>query len=187
MTGRDYSVLLKKSPRKAHKALFDEYCNYVYTIVYNKLNSFSREDTEECVSDIFAEIFLDYDSESMYQGDMKAYIGTVAKRRAIDKYRSLSPKISRTVYIEDQNFSEVSDGTDIAENTENSEIQKILLDKIDELGEPDSTIIIQKFYYNRTSDDIAKQLSMKASAVRMRCTRAVKRLKKLLADADITV
>lgn len=187
MTGREYSVLLKKSPHKAHKALFDEYCNYVYTIVYNKLNSFSHEDTEECVSDVFAEIFFKYEDESSYQGDLKNYIGTVAKRRAIDKYRSLSYKSSRTVYIEDENFSEASDGTDIAQNTENAEMQKILLDKIDELGEPDSTIIVQKFYYNRTSEQIAKQLSMKASAVRMRCTRAMKRLKELLADADITV
>ena len=62
-----------------------------------------------------------------------------------------------------------------------------MLDKIEELGEPDSTIIIQKFYYNRTSTEIAKMLSMNSAAVRMRCTRALKRLKTELTKVGIEV
>lgn len=61
-----------------------------------------------------------------------------------------------------------------------------MIEKINELGEPDSTIIIQKYYYNRSSSEIAKLLSMKSSAVRMRCGRAMKKLRKKLEEADIT-
>ena len=57
--------------------------------------------------------------------------------------------------------------------------------KIEELGYPDSVIIIQKYYYNRTSRQIAAALSMKPSAVRMRCGRALKKLKKILSELEI--
>lgn len=62
------------------------YCDYVHAIVYNKLRSVaSREDIEECVCDIFADIFFKYDVNGGFDGDMKGYIGTVAKRTTILK------------------------------------------------------------------------------------------------------
>ena len=66
-------------------------------------------------------------------------------------------------------------------------MRRIILDKIDELGEPDSTIILQKYYYDRSSNEIAELLSMKSSAVRMRAARALGRLRDLLADVGITL
>ncbi len=186
MTGREYVTLLKKSPHKAHQALFDEYCNYVSVIVCNKLRSCGgREDIEECVSDIFAAVYFNLNSDSKYSGELKGYIGTVAKHKAIDKFRSLSVKSSRRADINENDFNKINDGYDLEEETERSELQNILLDKIEELGEPDSTIIIQKFYYNRTSTEIAKMLSMNSAAVRMRCTRALKRLKTELTKVGI--
>jgi RNA polymerase sigma-70 factor (ECF subfamily) len=64
-------------------------------------------------------------------------------------------------------------------------MRKVLMNRIDELGEPDSHIIIQKFYYDRSSAEIADMLSMKASAVRMRAARALKKLRKILAEDGI--
>ena len=65
MTGADYCALFRRSEDLAYRALFDEYGDYVYTIVYNKLHrSGSREDIEECVSDVFAKVFFSYDTSS---------------------------------------------------------------------------------------------------------------------------
>ena len=72
MTDSRYRELLKKSPQTAHRAVFDEYYSYVYTIVFNKLRSIaSLEDVDECISDVFSEIFLKYDEGSAYSGDIK--------------------------------------------------------------------------------------------------------------------
>ena len=38
----------------------------------------------------------------------------------------------------------------------------------------------QKFYFNLSSREIAKKLSMSPTAVRMRCSRAIKKLKEIL-------
>ena len=66
-------------------------------------------------------------------------------------------------------------------------MRKVLLSRINELGEPDSVIILQKFYYDRSSAEIAEILSMKASAVRMRAARALKKLKMVLAADGIEI
>ena len=72
MTGKEYSRLYHKYRDKAYDALFEEYCNYVYAIVYNRLRGIaSREDIEECVSDVFADVFFGYDTASSFSGDMK--------------------------------------------------------------------------------------------------------------------
>jgi len=188
MTGTEYCKLYKKSPDEAYDKLFEGYCDYVYAIVYNKLRSAaSREDIEECVSDIFADIFFGYDTESSFSGDMKGYIGTVAKRRAINAFHSLTSRAGHMTDDSDEAFMNMSADTDIEADSDRNETRNIIIAKINELGEPDSTIILQKYYYDRSSGEIAKKLSMKASAVRMRASRALERLKTALADAGITL
>jgi len=61
------------------------------------------------------------------------------------------------------------------------------MSKIKELGEPDSTIILQKYYYDRSSGEIAELLSMKAATVRMRAARALDKLRALLTGSGITL
>ena len=63
----------------------------------------------------------------------------------------------------------------------------MLLDKIDELGEPDSTIIIQQYYYNRTTLEIGKAISMTAAAVQKRSIRARKRLRSMLTEIGVSI
>jgi RNA polymerase sigma-70 factor (ECF subfamily) len=188
MTGAEYSELYKKSRDRACDALFESYCDYVYAIVHSKIRSVaSIEDIEECVSDIFAEVFFGYDSEKDHSCDMKGYIGTVAKRRAINAFHSLTLRSGRTADDSEEVFGTISDETDIEADSDRSETRDILIQKINELGEPDSTIILQKYYYDRSSGEIAKLLSMKASAVRMRAARALEKLKATLAAVGITM
>ncbi len=177
MTGSEYAELMESSPEKAHRAVFDEYCNYVYAIVFNKLRtSASREDIEECVSDIFAEVYNGYDENRSGAGEMKGYIGLIAGRRATDMYRRLNVHRKHFFLSDDSDEEFVSDD-DIEENTDKKHLREEMLRRIKELGEPDSTIIIMKFYYNRNSVEIGKYLSMTAISVRKRCQRAIKKLR----------
>ena len=179
MTDNEYKNLYAKDPCKAQTALFDEYLSYVYAIVYNKLRSCgSREDMEECVGDVFSAVFISYDRNGCFDGDMKGFIGTIASRTAIQMYRKLVRR-SDTVYIEDET-TEIADSQRVENITERSDMRSTLLRLIKSLGEPDSDIIIQKYYYNMNSKEIANKNSMSPEAVRMRCSRALKKLKELL-------
>ena len=188
MTDNEFQQLLILSPKNAHRAVFDEYFNYVYTIVYNRLRSVgSQEDIDECVGDVFSDVFIYFEKKKAVSGDLRGIVGTIAKKRSIDAYRRLTIRTGKTVPLEESNIYELSDGTDIAGDAETEDMRRVLLDKIEELGEPDSTIIIQKFYYSRNSKEIASILKMTSEAVRMRCSRAIKRLKILLEKEGITL
>jgi len=59
-----------------------------------------------------------------------------------------------TVSAGDEVLIQISSSENIIESTEMSERNSILLDKIKELGEPDTTIIIKQYYYNMTVAEI---------------------------------
>lgn len=188
MTDKEYRIMYEKSAREAQNKLFDEYFNYVYAIVFNKLRSCaSKEDIEECVSDVFADVFGHFSSETSYSGDMKGFIGTVAARRAVSCFRSISAKSGKTVPMEGSDADSIADDTDIIRNTEASELRSTLLRLVKELGEPDTAIVMQKYYYGLNSKEIAEIVSMEPAAVRVRCTRALRKLKEKLTALDINL
>lgn len=185
MTAKEINVLLNRSPDDLYRALLKELGRYVYVIVFNKLRSCgTNEDVEECVSDIFAELFIAVEEGGV--NDVKKLAGAIAKRRAVDHFRRLTANGRDTVSVDDEEFPEMADAFDVEGISDNNEVRRILLREIHSLGEPDSTILMQKFYYNRTSAEIAETVRMTASSVRSRCTRAIERLRISLSAAGIT-
>ena len=119
MTDTQYALLYSVSPANAHTALFNEYFNYVYSIVFNKLRSCgTKEDIEECVSDVFAAVFEKYEKNGFSSGSLNGLIGTIAANKAISYFRSLSAKSKYTAEIDETALSEISD----------DELKKRLLD-----------------------------------------------------------
>lgn len=187
MTGTELNELFRESPEKCHRELMREYGKYVYAIVFNVLRSYgTQEDVEECFCDVFTKLFLKIESDESIINNIKGYIGVVAKRTAIDRFRRLSVVNSHSVYVDEEGMTELVSDFSVDDHVESSELRRILIQKIKELGEPDSTILIQKFYYNRKSTEIAKTVSMTASSVRSRCTRAMAKLRGKLVEAGIT-
>ncbi|MBR3025030.1 MAG: sigma-70 family RNA polymerase sigma factor [Oscillospiraceae bacterium] len=185
MNGDEYKKILKRNCKEAHKLFFDEYYNYVGTIVLNHLrNVGSIEDIEECISDVFAKTFFVLEDQPV-TGDLKKFIATIAKRTSIDCFRTLSKRTERSVSLDEEKFSVISSDDDLEAENERGELQRIVAECICSLGEPDSTIVIQKFYYNKTSRQIAELLSMKPSAVRMRVKRSGEQLRAALAERGI--
>ena len=185
MTDSELRELMLESAEKARRALFDEYCAYVYAVAALKMKGCAaREDIEECVSDVFAEFYRVCSSNTRYDGDLRGLIGTIARRRATDYFRRLSSKSGRTVPIDDAGV-ELHSPDDIAENAERSELSQILLRCVSELGEPDTTIITQQYYYGRTVRQLASVLGMTEAAVRKRSIRAREKLKKMLTERGV--
>ena len=185
MTEHELRALIGRSRDEGFRQLFQQYSGYVYAIVWNRISSVgSREDAEECMSDIFSEIFLHFDR--IEDGKLQSYIRTVTKRTAIDAFRRLS-NLPEMLSMDDEEAQEIASALDVEQAYDESALRQILLDKIQMLGEPDATIIMMKFFYNRKSDEIAKAVHLNPVAVRMRVNRAMTRLRKLLNDENITL
>ncbi len=169
----------------SYRSLFDKYYSYVYTIVFQILRSCgTSKDVTDTVEDVFADIFMRLDLD---QGaDIKSYIGTVARNKAINVRRNLSKGNWQTVSLDDQLY-EIPSDSNVEELAENSELADILLDKVEALGEPDSTIILQKYFYNRNSREISAVVGLSPTAVRVRLARALKKLRKLLENCGIEI
>ncbi len=182
MTDNEILCLMREEPPQGQRALFDKYYSYVYYIVNSIINGFgSPDDSEECVIDVFASVMMKLVPDEGCS--LKSYVGTVARNAAISMKRRLAVKTGRDISADEESMAELADSEDIEKNTENSAMSELLLEKISELGVPDSIIIIQKYYYDRNSKEIAEMVGMTPSAVRVRAGRAMKRLKKLL-EAD---
>ena len=187
MTHEEFRSKMKVSTEQAHKELFETYCNYVYTIVFNRLRSTaSREDVEECVCDVFADVYCYYDSEKAVSGDISGFIGTIARRKAAMLYKSRISGVE-TVALDDELSQLLSSEQDVESETIANEQRNIILEKIAELGEPDSTIIIQKYYYGRSAKEIADMIKLTPENIRVRSGRAVRKLKEMLKKADISL
>ncbi|MCR4646718.1 MAG: sigma-70 family RNA polymerase sigma factor [Oscillospiraceae bacterium] len=175
--------LLQSAPERGCQALFEEYWQYAYAIVFHILRDCgSREDMEECTADALNDVMRGF--EPAHSGSLKAYIGTIAKRRAIERRRVQLPKHGRTVSLDSEDGMALPSEEDVAASAEQTELTKRLLNAITALGEPDATILIHKYFYDRNSVQIARSLGMNPITVRSRCARALKRLRSSLSDLN---
>ena len=94
-------------------------------------------------------------------------------------------KAGKTVSIDNEEYLTLRSSEDVVAGSERSELQHILIDAVKALGEPDSTILMQKYYYNRNSKEIGKLLDMKPATVRMRSKRAAEKLRDILSKTGI--
>lgn len=185
MTDEELRAVIHDSPDKGFREMYDKYCRYVYTVVFRILNGYgSQKDIDDCVVDVFTDVILRFDITR--EGSLLAYLGTAAKNKAISIRRAVCSDLKRNVSLEDY-ASEAADQLNIEADAENSELAAILLDKIDCLGKPDSDIIINKYFFCRNSREIGEILGLSPASVRVRCRRALQKLRQLLEGLDITL
>ena len=185
MTEQELRSRISRSQKEGFRALFEEYKSYVYAVVWNRIGRVgTKEDAEECVSDVFAEIFLHFDE--IRPESLHGYVGMIAKRRSIDAYRRLSAR-EPGISLEEEGMQELAADTDIESDAASNAERRRLLEHIRSLGEPDASILLQKYYYDRSSSEIARSLKLQPAAVRMRASRALKRLRSILTADGITL
>ncbi len=186
MTDTEWYSLMQTAPREGRRALIDQYGNLVYAIVLNKLKDCaSREDIEDCVSDVFVAVFEAEGDFSASAGSLKSFISTIAKRTAIDAWRRLTYRNGCTDHLEDSETELSSHEEDPAQTLLRKTQKQRLWQIVKDLGEPDTSIIIRQYFYDQSAKEIAKALSMTAAAVQKRSIRARARMKELLQQEDV--
>ncbi|MCR4638288.1 sigma-70 family RNA polymerase sigma factor [Ruminococcus sp.] len=186
MTNEEIQNAAEKSKENAQRAIFDRYFSYVYTIIFSKLRSCaSREDIEECVGDVFSDIYIYYEESKAVNGDISGFVGTVARRKAINVFNRITRRTVPAVSVDSEEAAAIEAPDNTVETVERRELRSTLLRCIEELGEPDSTIIMQKYFFDRSSKEIGELVSMTPENVRVRSGRALDRLRKQLENLGI--
>ncbi len=177
-----YSLLIK-NPEKGLEKIMDQYMSYVYTIVYGKLSTVcNKEDIEECVSNIFCEVYQTRNIIDLEKGSLKSYLAVLSKRTAIDTFRKLR-NVPNNVSLDEFEHDWIASDTNIENDVIKSEVSDLLIQEIKALGEPDSQIIIRKYYFGQTSKMISKALGIKENTINKKVSRALIKLREALGGA----
>ena len=177
--------LIKKHPNRGMNLLMNEYGGLVFYVVQKRLQN-NMNDIEECVSDVFIDFYSNINAVDFNKGSIKAFLVTIATRRAIDTYRRNS--VHQEVYSLDDEHS----FTEYMLPKENNNPEELTIQKNDEdrllqavegLGEPDSQILYRRYFMQQSVKEIAETLGMKSNSVSKRITRALSVLEERLGES----
>ena len=171
MQDREFVKFMKKKPEKAMKELTEKYAGLIYAVVKSKLINFSEYIIEDCTADVLSDFYINIDKYDFTKCSIKTWLCVIAKNKAIDILRKSK---TETVSIDE---IEISDENTIEGDFEEKEKRLAVIRKINELDEPDKSIMIRKYYIGQTSKEIAEILDMTVSSVDTRASRVIKRLR----------
>ena len=165
--------LLRRDPERALNQMLSAYTGLVYHTAAAVLGRSSHEEIEECVSDAFLVVYRSRDRLDFSQGSVKAYLCATARNLAINRLR----KREGTHEVPLDEFAQST------EETETSALKNLeaeaLINAVLTLGEPDSKIILYRYYFALPSKEIAKLLGIKQNTVDQRLRRALTKLNRL--------
>lgn len=172
MGDKELIKLLKKDPPKGFDILTAEYGGLLYTLVRGRLPAahFGSAQIEDIVADTLSDFYLHLDAYHPERCSIKSYLCVIARNKAAD--------VSRKTKITQLPLEEAQDTIDIADDAEESDLRAQLIREIRNLGEPDSVIIIRKYYLGQPSKEIAAALDMTPANVDVRTHRAIEKLRK---------
>lgn len=162
--------------------LVENFGAYVKAIIVNKLGGIaSYEDIEDCISDVFLEVCKNPECLPEAEKEIKYYINSIAKRRAVDYFRRITYRENNRGG-NDEDLSSVSDNTDVENITHKKALNAALWDAVQSLGELDTSIIVYRYFYRRKAREIGKILNLTPAAVHKRAQRAEKKIKDILVN-----
>lgn len=172
--------LLHKDPNAGMEQLMNQYTGLVYTVVKAKLNDhyYVSSDIEDCVADVFSKFYIELFKYDPKISSIKSYLCVIARNHAINiaKKRTLIRNIS----LDDETSPlPIAEDFIIESDLEENELKCAVIQAIKDLGDPDTSIILRKFYYGQSSKEIAQALDLTVSNVDIRTHRALNKLRKI--------
>ncbi|MEG2892830.1 MAG: sigma-70 family RNA polymerase sigma factor [Clostridium sp.] len=165
---------IKNRNEKALDYLYDTYLGLAYKIVKNSLTDIgSNEDVEECVSDVFLNVWNNISCYDETLSSFKNWFGAVCKHRAIDYRRRLN-KAPNLVEIDNYNIEE---DIGLEDRVMLSQDINTLKDIIGKMGKVDRNIFIKKYILNEKVKDISEELGLTRGAIDNRLSRGRKLIK----------
>lgn len=176
---KDESLIrqLKKGNRRALDQAVVRFTPYVSAAAWRVLapSSAAREDLEEVVSDVFLALWTH--AGEVDPARLKAWLGAVARNKAVDRLRALPP----TCPLREED----------AGGAPGPEEEALLRDQaqrlyaaVEAMEEPDRTLFLRHYYEGEPLKDAARALGLSLSAAKTRLHRGRKRLKQQLTEGE---
>ncbi len=168
---------IKNRDITTYEFIIEKYSKQLYYLTYNILHiSGTKEDMEECVSDVFAEIWYNIEDYNPTKASFKTWILMLTKYKAL-KYKRNSAR-EKTTNIDD--FI-VEDRTNIEKQILIREDQEKVTNIISRFNKIDKELFIRRYFYDERIENLMDSLNLSRSAVDNRLLRCRKIIKEEMA------
>lgn len=165
---------LKNRNEKALDYLYENYLGLAYKIALKNLEDIgSREDIEECVSDIFVGVWNNIDKYDGKVSVFKTWFSAVCKYKAIDYRRKLKSKAVNVELDENEVIEPLSTEDKLLLQEDINALNGILKS----MKEVDRQIFIRRYILNEKVDDISRSIGISRGAVDNRISRGRRAIK----------
>ena len=156
-----------------------KYGAYLGQIARNILSS--HEDCEECVNDAYLKAWNSIPPAK--PDSLKAFLGKIARNLALDRYRAENAKKrgegNAAAAIDE--LSELSDGRDMEESlTDRMVLKPVLEGFLRGLKDEERRIFLKRYWYFMSVKNIAEDMQLGESKVKMTLLRSRGKLKEML-------
>ncbi|MCL2384185.1 MAG: sigma-70 family RNA polymerase sigma factor [Oscillospiraceae bacterium] len=156
--------------------LVTKYNDYLLKVITNTNTKISNEDIEEIVADTFFILWKNINRIEEIES-IKAYISVIAKNLLKNKYR----KTVITYDISDYENA-IADSLGLDALIEQKEREELLEKGLNEFAREDIAIFTEFYYSSKKVKEIARELEISESKVKVKLHRMRKKLKKLLKE-----
>lgn len=182
MTDEQLLQLLLEDPEAGCRQLLLQYTDLVYAIVRRRLGGCCNAgELEEICSDILFAFYQKRSQIDLSRGTIRALLTTIAGRMCIDRYRQC---VKRPTRVSSETVTLAETLEDESPTPEMQLLQKEqnanLIAAVHALGEPDTSIVLWRYFFGASAAEIAARLSMRRGTVEVRLSRAIKKLRKRL-------
>jgi len=172
-------VLIQKllnEEQEAFSYIIDTYSKLLWVVVGGILgNVGTPEDIEECISDVFVQVWRNPKAFDSQKGSLKTFLAVIAKSKALDTYRKLSK--SKMVEL-DEAIRGADD--DLLDYILEKEMCQELFTAIESLTEPNKEIVMRRYFFEERPAYIAKAISLPVKEVENRLYQSKLKLRKQL-------
>lgn len=153
--------------------VIDDYYNYISTII-RKSHNFRIEDEDEMISDVFLIIWKNQKRLHIKER-FSPYIAGVTKKVIYRKYKEISNTMEITQYEEN-----MVDDFDIDNIIEQRNINSCITNNLKNIGEIEYKIFTKFYYEGKKVKQIAKEMNMSVSNVKIKLHRTRNKMKEIL-------
>lgn len=135
----------------------------------------NEQDVEECIADVFIDLWENPDKYNPDRGTLKSWLCMVTRCKAIDCYRTLSKH--STVPLEG---AMMAGRMGIQDALLQEETKRELVAAVNALAEIERDILIRRYYYEQKPREIAKALDLSVKQVDNYLFRSKQKLRKAI-------
>lgn len=164
---------IRSKDTAAYEYMVGKYTKTVYCLAYNILSeSHSKEDIEECVADVFLDVWIKIAEFDENKGNFRTWLLIMTKYKALTYKRR--KRFSKVVDIDDV---VIQDDINLEKEVFLRQDQEKVMQIINSFQKTDREIFVRRFFLGERINDLAQAFNLSRTAVDNRLLRGRKLIK----------